>query len=95
TMVLDETGRWIDPGMIDSSIAERAAAQLGIDPTCLDCGLPQSMQAFDEMLGPSGGKQSTVDESAEMEEDLAPKNQPGTILPAPNFPVPQPVPSPR
>lgn len=95
TMVLDETGRWIDPGMIDSSIAERAAAQLGIDPTCLDCGLPQSMQAFEEMLGPSGGKQATVDESAEMEEDLAPKNQPGTILPAPNFPLPQPVPSPR
>ena len=90
TMVLDETGRWIDPGLIDSTIDQRAAAQLGIDPTCLDCSLPPSMQAFESMLGPGGGRESSVDESAEMEEELAPKTQPGTILP-----VPEPSPNSR
>lgn len=39
TMQLDGTGRWIDPGVIDESIGHRAAARLGIDPSCLDCGM--------------------------------------------------------
>ncbi len=36
TMQLDELGRWIDPGDIDTTIGHRAAALMGIDPTCLD-----------------------------------------------------------
>jgi hypothetical protein len=88
TMVLDDTGRWIDPGQIDGTISDRAAAQLGIDPTCLDCSLPPSMQAFEEMLGPAlnldaSERNATVDESAEMEDQIAPKTEPGTIVPAP------------
>lgn len=90
TMVLDDSGRWIDPGPIDSSIADRAGAQLGIDPSCLDCGLPPSMQAFESMLGQNPGTDPSVDESAEMEEEIAPKIQPGIILP-----VPEPVPNSR
>ena len=31
TMQIDDQGRWIDPGKIDSSIAQRAAAMLGVD----------------------------------------------------------------
>ena len=39
TMQLDEMGRWIDPGDIDETIGHRAAALMGIDPSCLDCVL--------------------------------------------------------
>lgn len=39
TMQLDELGRWIDPGDIDETIGHRAAALMGIDPSCLDCVL--------------------------------------------------------
>lgn len=39
TMQLDEAGRWIDPGDIDETIGHRAAALMGIDPSCLDCVL--------------------------------------------------------
>lgn len=37
TMQLDEMGRWIDPGEIDSTIGHRAAAMMGVDPSCLNC----------------------------------------------------------
>lgn len=88
TMVLDDTGRWIDPGQIDGTIAERAAAQLGLDPTCLNCSLPPSMQSFEEMLGPAlnldaAERNAPVDESAEMEDQIAPRTEPGKITPAP------------
>jgi hypothetical protein len=46
------------------------------------------MQAFEEMLGPAvnldaAERNATVDESAEMEDQIAPKTEPGTIVPAP------------
>lgn len=50
TMILDEQGRWVDPGTIDREIGYRVAAYLGLDPACLDCGLPQNMQAFDQKM---------------------------------------------
>lgn len=43
TMQLDESGRWIDPGDIDETIGHRAAALMGIDPSCLDCVLENPM----------------------------------------------------
>ena len=37
TMQIDDQGRWIDPGKIDSSIAQRAAAMLGVPMECQFC----------------------------------------------------------
>mgnify|MGYP006131805489 CR=1 FL=1 len=37
TMLLDENGRWIDPGPIDSMIGQRSAEALGIELDCQFC----------------------------------------------------------
>ncbi len=37
TMQLDELGQWIDPGKIDASIGQRAAATMGIELDCQFC----------------------------------------------------------
>jgi outer membrane protein TolC len=37
TMQLDESGRWIDPGVIDESIGIRSAAMFGIELDCQFC----------------------------------------------------------
>ena len=39
TMQVDQTGRWLDPGDIDATIGHRVAQRLGLDTSCLDCGL--------------------------------------------------------
>lgn len=39
TFRLDDRGRWIDPGVINNEIGYRVAAELGVDPSCLDCAL--------------------------------------------------------
>jgi len=37
TFRLDENGQWIDPGVIDTGLAWRFCAEMGLDPTCLEC----------------------------------------------------------
>lgn len=40
TFMLDEQGHWIDPGEIDASLPYRFVAQMGLDPSCLECQMP-------------------------------------------------------
>ncbi|MEQ1905049.1 MAG: hypothetical protein ABL888_12750 [Pirellulaceae bacterium] len=40
TIQVDQTGRWIDPQIIDREIGYRTAALMGLDPSCLDCNMP-------------------------------------------------------
>ena len=47
TMMLDDSGRWIDPGKIDREIGFRAAAAMGLDPSCLDSSLPENLLKFE------------------------------------------------
>ena len=49
TMQLDETGQWIDPGVIDESIGIRAAAAMGIQLDCQFCeNIGTSYRTFSE-----------------------------------------------
>ena len=58
TMMLDDSGRWIDPGKIDREIGFRVAAAMGLDPSCLDTSLPENLLKFE-------GKNSNSDRPAE------------------------------
>lgn len=40
TLILDDNGRWVDPGKIDAELPYRFVAMLGLDPSCLECEMP-------------------------------------------------------
>jgi len=99
TMQLTPDGHWIDPGVIDKTIAERAAVAMGLDPTCLP-GLsnllgwlasqptPPPPSAIDPaLLGPDG----TL-ELPEVEEAVEEGEIPNEIPPAPQPNPPDNVP---
>ncbi len=44
TIQVDQSGRWVDPQIIDREIGYRTAALMGLDPSCLDCNMPPELQ---------------------------------------------------
>ena len=65
TMQVDQAGRWIDPGDIDATIGHRVAQRLGLDTSCLDCGLSNIPLA----PGLDGSESSTENQSLSTETD--------------------------
>ena len=66
TFRLDERGQWIDPGVIDSELPYRFCAELGLDPSCLECeALPMEQ---------GGTKAAPGDQPAKEKPDV--KNEP-------------------
>ncbi len=81
TFRLDEGNRWIDPGRIDGTIGHRVAAELGLDPSCLDCALPEGIQSDTWQLWLREFQQ--VDDEHVLDTSvLRPTNSPDALPPA-------------
>ncbi len=93
TMQLDDTGRWIDPGDIDASIAGRAASMMGIDIDCQFCNQTAMYDSpfvnvadelgFEEPLSDSEIAPFELPSAVETDLDPAPTADPPTNNPRP------------